>query len=392
MRCAAIVAEYNPFHNGHAYQIEEALRQGASHIAAVMSGNFTQRGEPALFDKFTRARAALCCGVDLVLELPLPYAIAGAQRFAAGAIGILDALGCVDDLVFGSECGDIARLTQAAQALRHRALYEYMDRHKKQGETFAKTRTRAVKELYGPSVAEVLKSPNDILACEYLRALQSLGCGILPKAIGRYGAAHDGPSTRQGFESASVLRERVYENNPAALSPFVPAVALAVYTGAPCLLPGAIELPMLIKLREQEECSLRGLPENSEGLHRRLLKAAREALTLEELYTLTKSKRYTLARIRRLALAAFLDLREEHSAGCPPYIRVLGMNERGRELLAGTTARLPIGGSLKKLERLGGRAAEFARLESRAGDRYALLTSPRGKAGRDYTQRLVNPM
>ena len=185
MVIAGVVAEYNPFHLGHAHHLEETRRRGATHIVAVMSGQFVQRGEPALLDKWTRARAALSCGADLVLELPLPYAMATAQRFALGAVGLLDALGCVDLLSFGSDCGDLDRLKACIRLLNDprfpQALGQFLDR----GMTFAAARQQAVRELGGAELAATLGRANDILALEYLAALEQLGSAMAPLAIPR---------------------------------------------------------------------------------------------------------------------------------------------------------------------------------------------------------------
>ena len=185
---AGIVAEYNPFHNGHAHLIEAARAAGATHIVAVMSGSFVQRGGPACAPKTVRANAAVACGADLVLELPLPYAMATAERFAAGAVGILGGLGCVDVLAFGSECGDIDLLAKAAGAVLAPYCGEYTKNLLDTGVTYARARQKAVEELYGPEVAEVLSSPNNTLAVEYLKQISLQELRIAPFTIPRAGA------------------------------------------------------------------------------------------------------------------------------------------------------------------------------------------------------------
>ena len=351
MHVAGIVAEYNPFHNGHRYQIEATRRAGAECVVAVMSGNFVQRGEPALLGKFTRAKAALAGGVDLVLELPLPFAAAGAQRFARGAVALLDALGCVDTLSFGSECGALPPLLQAWLALEDERVRARLRALLKEGQPFAAARQQAVGELFGEEAGALLHQPNNILALEYLGALGSLGSKIEPFTVPRKGAGHD--------------------------------------SGAPVCAPGALELPLLSRLRALAPGELRALPELSEGLEHRLYKAARQSRGLGELYALVKSKRYSHARVRRLALAAFLGMRDEDGALPPPYIRVLGYTPAGKELLTASSAALPVGASLRRLQALGGRAQRLALLEAAAGDQYALLCSPRGECGLDYTHPLI---
>ena len=389
MRVAGIVAEYNPFHNGHRYQIEATRRAGAECVVAVLSGNFVQRGEPALRDKFTRAKAALSCGVDLVLELPLPFAAAGAQRFARGAVALLDALGCVDTLSFGSECGALPPLLQAWLALEDERVRARLRALLKEGQPFAAARQQAVGELFGEDAGALLRQPNNILALEYLGALGSLGSKIEPFTVPRKGAGHDSGAPVGAFASASALRALAVKQGVSALSPYVPAEALACYRGAPVCAPGALELPLLSRLRALAPGELRALPELSEGLEHRLYKAARQARDLGELYALVKSKRYSHARVRRLALAAFLGVRDEDGALPPPYIRVLGYTPAGKELLTASSAALPVGASLRRLQALGGRAQRLALLEAAAGDQYALLCSPRGECGLDYTHPLI---
>lgn len=389
MRVAGIVAEYNPFHNGHRHQIEVTRRADATHIVAVMSGNFVQRGEPALFDKFTRAAAALSCGVDLVLELPLPFAAAGAQRFARGALTLLDALSCVDALSFGSECGALSPLLHARLALEDKRVRARLRALLKEGRPFAAARQQAVDEFFGEETGALLRQPNNILALEYLGALGSLGSKIEPFTIPRKGPWHDSTALSGTFASASALRALAAEQGIQALAPYVPKEALARYHGAPICTPEALEQPLLSRLRALAPGELQDLPELSEGLEHRLYKAARQARDLGELYALAKSKRYSHARVRRLALAAFLGVRDEDSALPPPYIRVLGYTPAGKELLTASSAALPIGASLRRLWELGGRAQRLAGLEAAAGDQYALLCTPRGECGLDYAHALI---
>lgn len=392
MHTAAIIAEFNPFHNGHRYLIDAARAQGAEAIVIIMSGNFVQRGEPALFDKFLRARAALLCGADLVLELPLAYATAGAQRFAQGAVSIAAALGTVDALFFGSECGNTALLSRTLQALSDERVLKRMRIFLKEGETFASARAQAVGVLYGTTARTVLSGPNDTLALEYMAALQRLGesgCAIAPHAVRRHAAGHHEQSPNGRYCSASYLRQLAAGEGIGALEPYVPAPAFSLYRTAPIVTPGAMELPMLSRLRALQPQDLESLPEVSEGLHYRLFHAAREAVSQKELYALTKSKRYTHARVRRLALHAFLGVEDALSTAPPPYLRILGFNGRGRSLIPKGPRQTPVNASLRQLESLGEMARRFARLEASASDQYALMQTPRGTCAADYTTPLV---
>ncbi|MEG1778339.1 MAG: nucleotidyltransferase family protein, partial [Angelakisella sp.] len=171
MKIAGIVAEYNPFHSGHEWHIAETGKMGATHIVAVMSGCYLQRGEPALWDKWTRTRGALLGGADLIIELPLPYACATAQCFARGAVSILDALGVVDMLSFGSECGEIEQLRTVAAAIADKQVKAKTSELLAEGITYAAARQRAVAALCGSAAAELLAQPNNILAIEYMAEL-----------------------------------------------------------------------------------------------------------------------------------------------------------------------------------------------------------------------------
>lgn len=391
VKIGGVVAEYNPFHNGHRYQLEALRQAGATHVVAVMSGNFVQRGEPALLDKWTRAEAALLSGADLVVELPLPYGAATAERFAFGAVSLLDGLGCVELLGFGCESGQVESLWRGAEAVEDPAVYEAVREKMAGGRPFAAAREEAVWERYGDA-ADCLRQPNDILAVEYLRKLRQLGSTIQPVAVRRQGAGHDSPEAGEGFASASALRGR-WAGGLAQLSPYLPPQTLPLYHRAQG--EGRVvdrerwqwmELSGL-RARTQEELSLGA--DLSEGLENRLYAATRQAGTLEELYDLCKTKRYSHARVRRVALAAFLGVDGELCRLPPPYLRVLGFNGRGREILAGKTARLPLSHSLARLEQLGGDSARFARLEARAGDQYALALKTPRPCGWEYTQKPV---
>lgn len=378
---AAVIAELNPFHNGHAYLFSRARAAGGTHIAVVMSGNFTQRGEPAIYDKWTRTRAALLGGADLVAELPLPQSTAGARRFARGGVAIAAALGA-EKLVFGSECGELPPLYRAAEAVEDPAVRECVRRRMKAGVTFAAAREAAVREIYGGETAGILREPNNVLAVEYLLALR--GTGILPETFPRVGTAHDASAPSGTYASASLLRAHITAGE--GTGPYVPDAS--VYTGAPVCLPKALEVPLLSRLRAFDGWD--SLPECTEGIERRLYAASRRARTLEELYALAKTKRYTLARLRRLALCAYLGVTEEMSAAPPPYVHLLGCTERGRALLH-KVARdgVPVNASLSRLARTGEAAARLARLEATADDQYALLQSPRGVCGRDWEQGFI---
>ena len=391
MMVAAIAAEYNPFHNGHAYHIAKTREAGATHIAAIMSGNFTQRGTPAIAEKRARVRAALAGGADLIIELPLPYAMATAQRFAFGVAGIAEGMGCVDVLSFGSESGYLSILKAAADAVDSAPVCERMAQLLPGGMTFARARQQAVSELCGNEVAEMLGSPNDALAVEYIRQLGLMGSRIVPFAVVRNGARHDDTVVKGEMASASFLRALMRSGGVAAVADFMPGAAHAVLLGdaREALLPfdehrlGAMMLATLRRMTAEE---LARVPDLSEGLENRVYAAIRQACSVDEIYTLAKSKRYTAARIRRVVMSAFLGLESVYGEQRPPYIRVLGFNARGREILARMkeTAALPVSDSLAYLSRVNEVCAAFVELEARATDIYLLGLPVIRPCGYDY--------
>ena len=313
MKTAAVIAEYNPFHKGHAWQLSQLRQRGASHIAVVMSPDFTQRGTPAILPKRVRAAAALQGGADLVLELPVCYACAGAQGFAFGAVQLIGAMGCVDWLGFGAEDADLALLEQAANALEHPQVQLALKEELAAGITFAKARERAVRRVFGERVSQILQQPNNILAVEYLAQLRGLSPERRPQAVPleRVGNTHDGAPV-QGFASASYLRGLLLAGEWEQAAEYLPDFALHLYRQA--AKEGKLarmengERAVLSALRRMSREELAALPDLSEGIENRLYAAAQKACSLEELYEQIKTKRYPLSRVRRLVLAAFLQL------------------------------------------------------------------------------------
>lgn len=388
MNTAGIVAEFNPFHNGHALLIEKTREAGFSHVAVVMSGNYTQRGEAACLGKAARVRAALLCGADLVLELPLPWAAASAERFASGAVGLLTALGCVDALSFGSESGDLALIEKCATKLSELDGSEELALSLATGSSFPKARAEAL----GGELAALLKGPNDTLAVEYVKAINRLSSPLRPYAVRRVGAAHDavtetrsekpevsGQTGERPTASASALRKMLISPRPETAFPFMPKKAAEAVAAelearrAPFQESLAVPL-MLAQLRRMDAEDFLRLPDVTEGLENRILRAVRSACSLEEFYFAVKSKRYTLSRIRRIALCAYLGVDRSLCAASPPYLRVLGMNPRGREILraAKKLAALPIVGRHAGFMRLSDFSKKIYFLECRATDLYGL--------------------
>lgn len=391
MAVAGIVTEYNPFHLGHKYQLMEtksALKDDVA-LVCVMSGNFVQRGECAILDKWSRARCALAGGADLVLELPTPWATASAERFAQGAVEILAATGVVDTLSFGSEDGALDDLRAAARCLESEEYRTALKAELDKGVSFASARERAARALIGKA-ADCLRTPNNNLAVEYIKALPPRMKAITVK---RVGAAHDA-TAEDGYASASAVRALLLSGEMAEAGRYLPTGTIeelkrTVEEGrAPASLLHC-ERAILARLRTMSEADFAALPDSgaAEGLPVRLVSAARSALTLEEFCDSAKTKRYAYARLRRLALWAFLGLAADDRLPRVPYVRVLGMNGRGKELLSAMkkTCTLPIITKPAHARKLDGPACALFEAEARCTDLYALCTPVPRPCGLEWT-------
>ena len=377
MKTAGIICEYNPFHRGHAWQIGEARRLLGAETAVVcaMSGDFVQRGDFAVMRARARAEAAVRGGADLVLELPLPWAISSAEGFARGGAAVLEAAGLVDTLVFGSECGDTMRLRRTAEALLSGDFSEKLRERLAEGTSFAAAREAAARALVGAD-ADVLRQPNDILGVEYCKALLQSGSAIEPLALPRRAVGHnDGAAA--GFASASHIRELLVRGEDA--SSFLTEESAAVYAReraagrAPVTMANA-ERAMLSRLRMMDEADFARYDGGNEGLYRRFADAARTAPSIDALLSAVKTKRYAYARLRRLLLAAYLGAAAEDVPQRMPYLRVLAFNERGRALLKRMkqTARVPVLIRSADVRTLDASAQRLFALTVRAEDQYAL--------------------
>ncbi len=384
MKTAAVICEYNPFHYGHKFQLEQTRALGATHIVSVMSGDFTQRGDAAVCDKFARAKTALENGADLVLELPVRYSLCAAEGFARGAVGIISALGCVDMLSFGSESGDIAALREAAGAVEYAVRSDFFQLLMTSGNSYPAALAEAVNKFYTPDVYETISSPNNTLAVEYIKALDDIGSSIEPVTVQREGAEHDSADTAGKFASASAIRKLILSGEDYS--------AFAPETGSPAADLRRLEPAILAKLRCMKPEDFEQVYDAAAGLGERLYKAVRRAGSLEELYFLTKTKRYTLARIRRAVLCAFLGVEKKMLREKDAYIRILGMNPRGREILSAAKAAgcaLPLDTSLRALMDTSREAHRQGAFQSRCRDIWALALEKPLPCGSDFTAKPV---
>lgn len=396
MLTAGIIAEYNPFHNGHLYHIQKTKElHGAQRIIVVMSPSFTQRSEPAIISKWARAKTALLCGADLVLELPLPYATASAEYFAKNAVTILNSLGVTNILSFGSESGNIENLEKAADILDSGDFIHLLKAELKKGVSFASARKNAAAKLCGETEAQIFETPNNILAIEYLKALKNLGSDITPVTVKREGTAYHENAIQGQFVSATYCRKLISENSP-LLKNVLPEQSLNVLCeeinkGSCILSESSMELSMLTKLRTLTEEDIAGISDTGEGLWRRIYKSIREGCSLSEIAALAKTKRYTMSRIKRILLRGFLGIKAYHVTTPAAYIRVLGFNDNGRELLrlADKKSALPVITKPSTINRLGDFANELFMLESMSTDIWYTHSEKISKCGLDFT---TNPV
>ena len=360
MRTVGIVCEYNPLHLGHARQLTH-LRMQHPEAAAVclMSGLYVQRGQPAVFSRQVRARAALLAGADLVLELPVTVSLRSAEGFAGGAVEILDRLG-VEGLSFGAETADKALLLDTARRLLSPQFGAALRPHLNAGLSFPAARSRALASLGGDP--GVLERPNDILAVEYCKAILARGSRLVPLPIDRPGDYHALEAHREN-PSATSLRRRILAGEP-WLS-YVPPETWPAYARAGIHSLALGERAVLARLRTLEEAAFAALPGASEGLWRKLFRACRQETSLEEILTAAKSKRYTRSRLDRMAC---LGLTARDLAEPAPYVRILGFRDRGRQVLREGSQNLPLAHAGQRMD------GPYFDLEQRCTHLYGLFS------------------
>lgn len=396
MKIGGIVAEYNPFHNGHKYQLQKSVETGElTHTVAVMSSNYVQRGEAAIVSKWARAEMAVKNGVDLVIELPTLWSSSYAQRFALGAVSLLDSLGCVDVLSFGSEIGNIDELIACKNAINSDEVKERLKENLDLGLGFATARAEALRSVCGNRFFDILEGANNTLGIEYLNALDTLGSDILPMTIRRKGAAHDSIMRSDNFASASEIRRMIRENNK-EWEMYVPQSVADIYNReaseekAPCL-SEKLEFSILCCMRQLRAEDIGLSPDVSEGIEYRIHDAALKARTLDELYSLAKTKRYSHARIRRIVLHAFMGFTKDDYKENPPYIHVLAMNDKGKEILkeAKEKAKLPIVTKASAFDELNEYGKHVFSLEDMCTDVFSLSSPAILPCGREKTNGII---
>ena len=344
-----IVAEYNPFHNGHLHHLTESQKLvEADYTISVMSGNFTQRGDASIIDKWSRTQMAIENGIDLVIELPTIYAISSAENFVSGAVKILDSLGIVDFMSFGSECNDISILSEVTDVLTNEpSEYKTLLSHElSRGVSFPKARERALM-MYLNDIRRfnnVLSSPNNILGIEYLKALDRQKSNIHPITIKREGSAYNDDSIPldSGFASATSIRNLCQSHDISILQNFMPETSFNILQD--CLENGHIvrniselDKTIIYTLRKMSIDEIANLPDVSEGLEFAIKSAVNQCNTITELLSIINTKRYTQTRLKRIFLYALLGITKKDmqiSKTTKPYIRILGFNSKGRKLIS----------------------------------------------------------
>jgi len=323
-----IICEYNPLHLGHRKQIKRIREVFGDEAAIVcaMSGNFVQRGAPAIIDKTVRAEAAIASGADLVLELPVTTALSSAEGFAAGGVKILSQM--CGSLCFGAETADADALMRIASALLSDAFPPLLKKHLDSGKSFPTARQTALEEMGLP--ASLLTTSNNILAVEYCKAILSQGSSMQPFPIHREGSYHAEIADENNPSATAVRNLMLYAHNWRAC---VPRKAREMFEQAPLHATAAGERAILARLRTMTDAEFEALPYGSEGLWRKLMHASRSENTLEDILTATKSKRYTRSRLDRMVMCAFLGITREMLESEVPYTRVLAFNDRGRGIL-----------------------------------------------------------
>lgn len=396
MAVTGVICEYNPFHNGHAAMLAQLRQQGADTVVCIMSGNFVQRGDAAIVDKFARAEMAVRGGADLVIELPTPWAMATAETFAKGGVQLLHMALC-DAIGFGSECGDIAALKQAAEVVSHPDFRRDVRWKMADGTPYAAAR-QAVAEEKGVKPG-LLRSPNDILAVEYLKAIRQLKVDITSIPIPRIGSAHDGAPVlagecEGGIASASYVREQLKQGDLSALG-FLPEYAAEILRREMAEGRGLVDITLaeraildrMLRLTEED---FSYWDDGGEGLYHRVYQAVRSATGWNALLEAVKTKRYPTARLRRMLLAIWLQPLKPMTQ--PPYLRVLAANETGRRHLRRLQdAGKPVLTKAADVDALGLKAEMLLEQEAMHTDLYQLCRPCIGAPGQGWrsTPRMV---
>ena len=394
MKILGIISEYNPFHNGHLFHLKEALRlTGADAAVAVMSGDFVQRGAPAFADKYLRAQMALEAGISVVVELPVLSATASAEGFATGGISLLNALGCIDFLCFGSECGDLSLLTEAARILAEEpdGFQDLLRKELKKGQPFPAARKTALALFSGsPSMGNVLDSPNNILGVEYLKALQASGSHIRPFTLARQESGYHDLELSGSLASASSIRHAVRQTKSfpeevlSSLPGFCARLLSEQYGKTFPIWENDLSLLLKCRLLQETAGSLCQYADISPGLANRIVRNKNRFHSWDSFVSLLKTRELTYTRISRGLLHILLGItkQDQHlfaSQSCAPFARVLGFRKEQKDVLSklAEASRIPLILRGADIDRLSGPALACLQKDLYASDLYASIQTDR---------------
>ena len=400
MKVLGIISEYNPFHNGHLYHLEKSrVTTKADYTICVMSGNFVQRGETSLIDKWTKTEMALLNGIDLVIELPLVYAISSAENFAYGAVKILDSLGIVDTISFGSECGDIKALSTIADLL-----YTEPEKYKnllnielQKGLSFPSARENAIVAFFNnPGISDLVSKSNNILGIEYLKALKKLNSSINPITVIRKAVNYNDKNIKENFASATGIREMLKESGVESVRQVVPLNVYNLLEKSEFVYSiNNFEKEIIYALRKMDVRDIKNLPDVSEGIENSIKNAVNNSNNLQEIIESIKSKRYTQTRIQRILLYSLLGIYKEDlraSTNINPYVRILGMNSKGKELLSKISSNTNVITSVKKFldeSTVSTKLKNMLEKDILSTNIYTLAYSNNSVCNLDYTKKII---
>ncbi len=391
MKIAGIVCEYNPFHNGHKYHIEKTRENGATHIVCAMSGNFVQRGECAVCDKWSRAKAAVLSGADLVVEIPTVWACSSAENFARASVKLLSALH-IDMLSFGCETDNSALLQNAAKAVDSPLISEKVKSSVSSGLTYPAALQKAVSEVFGKETASVLELPNNTLAVEYIRQKEKICAGFELFPIKRMASFHgDSTPANDYFSSASAIRK--IEQTESIL-PYLP---LEIYNELkeleakglyPCNIKNANRV-VIAALRAMTLNEIKAFMPDENGLAERIFSKSRSSENVAELIKSVKVKSYTEAAVRRAVMLCFLRIPKELSKSEPPYIKILAANKKGFEILRERPPLLPVITQKSQTDKLSKFGKTVYELECECTDKFSLFSKKIPGCSREQTSPII---